>query len=679
MAKPTAFTTDKNGITWLPLAAIRTDAGTQHRPALDEKAVEDYAAQMRAREWAWKRSPIKITKEGENYWMIGGFHRLAAAERADLKIVGCIVQPGTRRDAILASFSENRNHGVRLDNISKRNKVKALLADEEWRTWSNNDIAKRCGVSHTFVNNLRSLETVSSDSDERTYVNKQGSISKMGTSNIGKRTPKSANSGAVDQPKTVADLEKRKWYPVNKMTRSILFDAFDSAEAVQADERYKLVHTPIIGYVLQAQYGSYQIVPGLPPIIPMAEPTPSAPARTYPTGARGKMVDDLYYPAVMRLGAVHDEGFADHDECAKCPRYPGNKTILGAHINRQPFYATFQLIAPVAKVGTPDVPASAPVQPAFAERMMFLVVADLDLWGDSIPTFEEQFEHAADFWSEMARMGELPEQDAEDKLLINNAFARYITPTRLPFDPARYYPVDDAHKHVYNDPRLVAETVHSPYRAVIGHDLNLAPAFEKYQRIDCDLPCPVVPASAAPAPVAQPPTFKPNFADILNDKFYICDSKKGTIYNQPYDTPEQARAHVGSPFDRFVSSGKDLNELVRFERWSLFTPANGNGNGGKSWENASNVGKEKTLAGWESQGVANGQRWLAPLDFRILVETNLIDMNAETLKRIGKPLRQLVIDAVALANGQIDRAQFGKSVGDYVTLVSEKPVKAAAQ
>jgi hypothetical protein len=67
--------------------------------------------------------------------------------------------------------------------------------------WSNVAIAKACGVSHTFVNGLRSLETASSDSGSRTYRNKHGGVRKMKTA--GKKSPAGASgegrlrSGAI--------------------------------------------------------------------------------------------------------------------------------------------------------------------------------------------------------------------------------------------------------------------------------------------------------------------------------------------------------------------------------------------------------------------------------------------------------------------------------------------------
>ena len=65
----------------------------------------------------------------------------------------------------------NAAHGQRRSNDDKRLAVSKLLKDKKWGKWSDREIAKRCHVSHTFVDNLRtSLATDASD--ERTYKTK---------------------------------------------------------------------------------------------------------------------------------------------------------------------------------------------------------------------------------------------------------------------------------------------------------------------------------------------------------------------------------------------------------------------------------------------------------------------------------------------------------------------------
>jgi hypothetical protein len=46
-------------------------------------------------------------------------------------------------------------HGKPLTNEDKRRVVTRMLADAEWGQWSDNTIAKHCGVAHSFVAKVR--------------------------------------------------------------------------------------------------------------------------------------------------------------------------------------------------------------------------------------------------------------------------------------------------------------------------------------------------------------------------------------------------------------------------------------------------------------------------------------------------------------------------------------------
>jgi Protein of unknown function (DUF3102) len=88
-------------------------------------------------------------------------------------------------DAVLYSVGANSTHGLRRTNDDKRRAVETLLNDAEWIKWSDYEIARRTGTSHTFVSLIRpSLATVAS---ERIYTTKQGTVATMNTSNIGLR------------------------------------------------------------------------------------------------------------------------------------------------------------------------------------------------------------------------------------------------------------------------------------------------------------------------------------------------------------------------------------------------------------------------------------------------------------------------------------------------------------
>jgi hypothetical protein len=60
-----------------------------------------------------------------------------------------------------------------------------LLEDEEWREWSDREIARQCKVSHPSVGKIRSeitqvvTGTITGDNNSRTYTTKHGTKAKM--------------------------------------------------------------------------------------------------------------------------------------------------------------------------------------------------------------------------------------------------------------------------------------------------------------------------------------------------------------------------------------------------------------------------------------------------------------------------------------------------------------------
>lgn len=169
----------------LALTAIRIDGGTQPRVVIDETAVADYAEKMRM---GVNFPPVVVFFDGADHWLADGFHRFHAAKKADWHDIGAEIHQGTRREAVLYSVAANDEHGIRRTNADKRKAVTTLLEDDEWKQWVNAEIARRCGVSHTLVNDMRpvrSLEAASSE-NSRTYKTKHGTRAAMQVQNIGK-------------------------------------------------------------------------------------------------------------------------------------------------------------------------------------------------------------------------------------------------------------------------------------------------------------------------------------------------------------------------------------------------------------------------------------------------------------------------------------------------------------
>ena len=137
----------------VPLARIQDDPATQPREALDDATIERYADAMAA---GWQLPPVVLYHDGEWYWLADGWHRREAARRLQRVSIDAEVHSGTKRDAMLYAAGANATHGLPRSNEDKRRAVIMLLTDDEWRQWSDHEIARACKVSQPFVSKLRS-------------------------------------------------------------------------------------------------------------------------------------------------------------------------------------------------------------------------------------------------------------------------------------------------------------------------------------------------------------------------------------------------------------------------------------------------------------------------------------------------------------------------------------------
>lgn len=163
----------------LTLNQIRTDGGTQARAGLNEDTVAEYLQAMK--ELA-VFPPLIIFYDGQDYWLADGFHRLEALKRWGVHRPGrhlLDIRQGTQRDAVLFACGANATHGLKRSNEDKRRAVARLLQDEEWATWADREIARRCNVSAPFVGQMRAELGVVME--ERTYTTKHGTVATMTT------------------------------------------------------------------------------------------------------------------------------------------------------------------------------------------------------------------------------------------------------------------------------------------------------------------------------------------------------------------------------------------------------------------------------------------------------------------------------------------------------------------
>jgi len=124
----------------------------QSRTQLDQGVIDEYAEAMAA----GVEFPLVIVfTDGTVTWLADGFHRVAAAGKAERDSIDADVRPGTKRDAILFACGANTSHGLRRSNSDKRRAVTLLLGDAEWSAWSDREIARRAGVNHELVGTVR--------------------------------------------------------------------------------------------------------------------------------------------------------------------------------------------------------------------------------------------------------------------------------------------------------------------------------------------------------------------------------------------------------------------------------------------------------------------------------------------------------------------------------------------
>ncbi|MEY3218735.1 MAG: hypothetical protein RIT27_92 [Pseudomonadota bacterium] len=177
----------------LELSKIRIDGGTQSRANLQRNIINEYAELMSN---DVELPPLDVFHDGENYWLVDGFHRYWAKKQISPnntednflpeETIEVTVHQGTQRDAILFSLGANNDHGIRRTNDDKNRAVETMIRDSEWQKWSDREIAKICKVSNTFVAKCRErLNDSTVNIDSKTYK-RDGKVQTMKIENIGK-------------------------------------------------------------------------------------------------------------------------------------------------------------------------------------------------------------------------------------------------------------------------------------------------------------------------------------------------------------------------------------------------------------------------------------------------------------------------------------------------------------
>lgn len=173
------------GTTYLRIDKIDWDTDTQSRICVDPEAVADY---KRSRQDKVKFPPITVYHDHGKYYIADGWHRTIVEKELDNEWISAEIVEGDKRDAVLHSCGANSNHGLRRSSADKRKAINTLLADEEWRKWSNREIARKCGVDEKTVRKCRESFRSSADYPQmEVKAVRNGKEFTVTTKNIGKK------------------------------------------------------------------------------------------------------------------------------------------------------------------------------------------------------------------------------------------------------------------------------------------------------------------------------------------------------------------------------------------------------------------------------------------------------------------------------------------------------------
>lgn len=219
----------------LELRHIRIDGETQSRVELNHEVVEEYAAAM---EDGTIFPPVVAFFDGAHHWLADGFHRYFGADQAGLESIPADVRNGTQLDAQLFSFGVNADHGLRRSNADKRKAVAGALQHPVSGKWSNNQIAKHCGVSLDLVNRSRNSlnESLSDAPTERTYTTKHGTEAVMNTANIGRKSAEALQESNGSAAPATMDSQAKGSNPPEAVADSSKPYASDEPKPEEVDE-----------------------------------------------------------------------------------------------------------------------------------------------------------------------------------------------------------------------------------------------------------------------------------------------------------------------------------------------------------------------------------------------------------------------------------------------------------
>jgi disulfide oxidoreductase YuzD len=206
-AKPAIIeqhTATEKSVVMYDLALLTKSTHVQVREDQDPETVTRYAAAYLEAE---NMPPVVVFEEkrkdsDDRIWLADGHHRVAGAKKAKLAEINAIVKKGDRRAALLYALRANHQNGLPLTNADKHRSVSLMLADEEWRAWSDRSIAEACLVGANLVGKIRKLLPA----EQQSTVRKSKDGATRDTKNIGKKAKEAERPNVMEVENKVLEI-----------------------------------------------------------------------------------------------------------------------------------------------------------------------------------------------------------------------------------------------------------------------------------------------------------------------------------------------------------------------------------------------------------------------------------------------------------------------------------------
>jgi transposase len=194
----------------IDLDAIRTDGGTQVRERLNEEWISELMSlyEEGGGQAGHDIPPILVVIDPEgNHWLVDGFHRLEAMRRLGQGSACVDVRQGPTSTLDFAKMlaAQANKHGLQRTPGDKRRAIEMVLSTAEGKAWKQEQIAKHCGVSASYVREVLGKSTDRGSPHPSTHAGKRAAVAEAVKADPKASDREIAKRAGVDH-KTVAKL-----------------------------------------------------------------------------------------------------------------------------------------------------------------------------------------------------------------------------------------------------------------------------------------------------------------------------------------------------------------------------------------------------------------------------------------------------------------------------------------